>query len=38
MAGQNARISGIYPDLTRLEDSVLSVTGNGRTPGARGLP
>jgi hypothetical protein len=38
MAGQNARISGIHPDLTRLEDSVLSVTGNGRTPGARGLP
>lgn len=38
MAGQNVRISGIHPDLTRLADSVPSVSGNGRMPGARGLP
>lgn len=38
MAGQNARIFGIHPDSTRLEDNVLSVTGNGRTPGVRVLP
>jgi hypothetical protein len=38
MAGQTARIFGIHPDSTRLVDSVLSVTGNGRTPGVRALP
>jgi hypothetical protein len=38
MAGQNARIFGIHPGLTRLGDSVLSVIGNGRMPGAMGLP
>jgi len=38
MIGQNARISGIHPDLTRLEDSVLSVSDSGRKPDARALP
>lgn len=38
MAGQNARIFGKLLDLTRLEDSVLSVTDSGRMPGVRGLP
>lgn len=38
MAGQNAHIFGIHPGWTRLGDSVLSVTGNGRMPDAMGLP